>query len=450
MMRKNQSVSDGRGAESGDVLRLDRRQFLGCAGALGLGAGAVSLGLGGQVKRTYAQERTQISFASASFFGNETFGDICNAFNESQSRILVEYIELPPPSSSTEVYQGLVQQLARRTGTPDVFTQDVIWIAGFASAGWALPLDEYFPPDKRGEYFDGMVAACTYDGKLTALPCYIDAGMLYYRTDILEKMGASVPQSWDEMRELAVAAQQAGDVRFGYLWQGKQAEVLVCDAVEVIASNNGAILAPDGRSSLLGEKEAVEAIRFLYETINTSKISPQNVLSWDEEPSRRPFTSGEALFMRNWSYVYPIAQDASASQIVGKVEVAPLPSFSGGKSAACLGGYQLGVNANTKNREAAIEFLTYMSSPEIQKRLALNFGLAPTRPALFSDAQIKQELPFMSRLESVFVGGTARPVTPQYAKASLALQSGLSKALVSGEVEQELKACAQELNAIVG
>jgi len=433
--------------KSGKV-KLDRRRFLGGVGTLGACMTGVSLGLGGHMAR--AQERTRISFASAAFFGNETFGDICNSFNESQSRILVEYIELPPPSSSTEVYQGLVQQLARRTGTPDVFTQDVIWIAGFSAAGWALPLDEYFPTDKRQEYFDGMVAACTYDGKLTALPCYIDAGMLYYRTDILEKMGASVPQTWEQMREIAQTAQAAGDVRFGYLWQGKQAEVLVCDAVEVIASNNGAILAPDGRSSLLGEREAIEAIRFLYETINTSKISPQNVLSWDEEPSRRPFTSGEGLFMRNWSYVYPIAQDKDASQIVGKVEVAPLPRFNGGKSAACLGGYQLGVNANTKNREAAIEFLTYMSSPEIQKRLALNFGLAPTRPALFSDAQIMQELPFMSRLESVFVGGTARPVTPQYAKVSLALQSGLSKALVSGNVEQDLKACAAEIDAIVG
>ena len=34
--------------------------------------------------------------------------------------------------------------------------------------------------------------------------------------------------------------------RFGFLWQAKQAEVLVCDLVEFVASNNGSILGPDG------------------------------------------------------------------------------------------------------------------------------------------------------------------------------------------------------------
>ena len=251
------------------------------------------------------------------------------------------------------------------------------------------------------------------------------------------------------MATIAAAAQAAGDAKFGYLWQGKQAEVLVCDAVEVITSNNGGILAADGLSARINEPEAVAAIQFLYDTIATTKISPQNVLSWDEEPSRQPFTSGEAMFMRNWSYVYPIAQDPAASQVVDKVGVAPLPHFPGGKSAATLGGYQLGVNANSKQREAAVEFLTWLSSPEIQQRIALNFGLAPTRPALFEDAQIKSEQPFMASLQSVFTGATPRPITPKYAEVSLALQSGISKALVSGEVQAEMDATAAAINGIV-
>lgn len=429
------------------VTIADRRQFLiGTAAA----AGAAVLGTGLGLRPARAQGRAEISFASAAFFGKETFGDLIKTFNESQDRVLVKNIELPPPSSSTEVYQGLVQQLARRNGTPDVFSQDVIWIAGFASAGWALPLDEYFPADARKAYFDGTLAACTYDGKLTALPWFMDSGMFYYRKDILEKHGGKVPETWADMATIAAAAQKAGDAEFGYLWQGKQAEVLVCDAVEIITSNNGAILAPDGKSSLINDKAAVEAIQFLHDTINTTRISPQDVLSWDEEPSRMPFTSGKAMFMRNWSYVYPIAQDPKASQVVDKVGVAPLPAFAGGKSAACLGGYQLGVNANSKQREAAIELLTWLSSPETQQRIALNFGLAPTRPTLFNDDKIKAEQPFMASLEKVFTGATARPITPEYAKVTLALQSGISKALVSGNVQAEMDALATAINGIVG
>lgn len=431
-------------------IMLDRRQLL--LGAASAAAGAATLGVtsGLGIRPARAADRTEISFASASFFGKEGLGDLVKAFNESQSRVTVKFIELPPPSSSTEVYQGLVQQLARRNGTPDVFSQDVIWIAGFAAAGWALPLDEYFPKDKRADYFPGTVAACTYGGKLTALPWFVDSGMFYYRKDLVEKHGGKVPETWADMATIAAEAQKAGDAKFGYLWQGKQAEVLICDAVEIIASNGGSILSADGKSSVIGDGAAVEAIQFLYDTINKTKISPQNVLSWDEEPSRQPFTSGEAMFMRNWSYVYPIAQDPKASHVVDKVAVAPLPHFAGGKSAACLGGYQLGINANSKKREAAIEFLTWVSSPETQTRLALNFGLAPSRPAIFQDAKLKAEQPFMASLQSVFTGATPRPITPQYAKVTLALQSSISKALVSGNVKAELQAAATQINKIVG
>ncbi|KAB0682953.1 ABC transporter substrate-binding protein [Aureimonas leprariae] len=435
----------GSAGTTGHVTLADRRQFLLGSAALGLGAAA-----GLAPRRARAQSRAEITFASAAFFGSETFGDLSNAYNESQDKVKVTYLNLPPPSSSTEVYQGLVQQLARRTGTPDVFSQDVIWIAGFAAAGWALPLDEYFPADKRADYFPGTVEACTYDGKLTALPWFLDTGMFYYRKDVLEKHGGKVPTTWDEMATIAAEAQKAGDVKFGYLWQGKQAEVLVCDAVEAISSAGGSILSADGKSATLNSEAGVKAIQFLHDTINKTKISPSDVLSWDEEPSRQPFTGGQAMFMRNWSYVFPIAQDPKASQVVDKVGVAPLPAFQGGKSSACLGGYQLGVNANSKQREAAVDFLTWLSSVETQQRIALNFGLGPTRANLYDDAKIKAANPFMAGLKPVFQGATPRPVTPQYAKVTLALQSGLSKALQSGDVKAELDATAERVDAALG
>ena len=449
-MSDNNNDSRVKSAVAGHVTLADRRKFLLSAAGVALGAATLGVSSGLGIRGARAAGRAEISFASASFFGSETFGDLVKSFNESQDRVMVKYIELPPPSSSTEVYQGLVQQLARRNGTPDVFSQDVVWIAGFAAAGWALALDEYFPAAARADYFPGTVAACTYDEKLTALPWFLDSGMFYYRKDILEKHGAKVPETWDEMTEIATAVQKAGDAEFGYVWQGKQAEVLVCDAVEVITSNNGSILAADGKSALIDKPEAVKAIQFLHDTINTTKISPQNVLSWDEEPSRQPFTAGQAMFMRNWSYAYPIGQDPKASQVVDKVGVAPLPHFAGGKSAACLGGYQLGVNANSKQREAAIEFLTWMSSPETQRRIALSFGLGPTRSVIYDDPQIKKEQPFLSSLQSVFVGATPRPVTPEYAKVTLALQSSISKALVNGNVQAEMDAAAAQINKIVG
>jgi multiple sugar transport system substrate-binding protein len=187
----------------------------------------------------------------------------------------------------------------------------------------------------------------------------------------------------------------------------------------------------------------------MYDTINKHKITPPDVLSWDEEPSRRPFTSGQSVFLRNWSYTWGIAQDGSQSQVVDKVGVAPLPHFPGKSSAACLGGYQYGVNASSKNKDAAIDFLRWLSSDETQLHFATAQGLAPTKQAVFENPKLAEAQPFMPQLKSVFVGALPRPVTPKYPQVTLALQSEVSKALATGDVEGALNSAKEEIEKIV-
>jgi multiple sugar transport system substrate-binding protein len=427
-----------------------RRDFLKAAGVtVGGVVGGPILAACSTSSGTSSSGPAQITFTSARFYGRSNMSQIVDAYNKSQTKVRVTYQELPPPSSSTEVHQTLVQQLARKDGTPDAFTQDVIWIAEFAGAGWAAPLDSYFTASDRAAYFPGMIQACTWQGKLTALPWFVDAGMLYYRTDLLQAMGVQAPRTWAELARTAEATMSQHKANFGFLWQGKQAEVLVCDAVEYIASNNGSILKPDGRTVSIADPPAVEAVQYMHDTIQQTKISPADVLSWDEEPSRRPFTSGQAALLRNWSYVWADAQDPGGSSVVGKVGVVPLPSFDGGKSAACLGGYQYGVNASSKNKDATVDFLRWMSHPAQQLRFATEVGLAPSKASVYDDPALAKANPFMQSLKSVFVGATPRPVTPKYPQVTLVLQSQLSKALTQGDVKGALQSAKSQIETIV-
>jgi multiple sugar transport system substrate-binding protein len=173
------------------------------------------------------------------------------------------------------------------------------------------------------------------------------------------------------------------------------------------------------------------------------------VLSWDEEPSRRPFTAGEAAFLRNWSYVWKIAQSDAESKVVDKVAVVPLPHFPNKKSAAALGGYQYGINASSKKREAAVEFVRWMSSPETQLRFATQLGLCPTRAAVFDRPEIGKEQPFMQQLKDVFLGAIPRPVTPKYPQVTLVLQSEVSRALTNGNVGEALQTAKEKIASIV-
>jgi multiple sugar transport system substrate-binding protein len=444
--RDKKDISPNQKPEDG----MHRRDFIKQSGlALAGLATASTLLTTARRGRSAGTNTTEITFSSAKFFGKETIAEVVDAYNSSQNKIHVTYKELPPPSSSTEVHQSLVQQLARRNGDPDVFTQDIIWIAEFAAAKWALPLDDHFNAEVMKEYFPGVVQACTWQGKLTALPWFIDSGMLYYRTDLLDELGAKAPETWSELIDSAKKLTSSGKTKFGFLWQAKQAEVLVCDLVSFLGSNDGVILQPDGKTVSIADDAAVEAVQLMHDLIKKDQITPEDVLSWDEEPSRRPFTSGQAAFLRNWSYVWKVAQDKAESSVVDKVGVVPLPHFPNKKSAACLGGYQYGVNASSKNKEAAIEFVRWMSSPETQLRFATQIGLCPTRSAVLDDPKIAQEQPFMQQLKSVFIGAIGRPVTPKYPQVTLVLQSEVSRALTSGNVKAALQTAKDKIQAIV-
>ena len=432
---------------------FSRRGFLKVSalgvGVMALGAGVSACGQGSAASGSaVANGRKQINFVTAKFESTTSMQSFVDVYNKSQAKYQVVVSELPPPSSSTEVHQQLVQQLGSSSGSIDVYTQDVIWVAEFASAGWAMNLDKEFSVKDRSGFFPGLVDACTYNGKLSALPFYLDAGQLYYRKDLLKSSGLTVPTTWDELTK---ASQQlmAHGTKLGFLWQAKQAEVLVCNLVEFVASAGGSILGPDGKTVHIADPQAIEAVQYMYDTMNSLKISPKDVLSWDEEPSRIPFTGGEAAFLRQWSYVWGIAQDASQSKVVDKVGVAPLPHFSGGKSAACLGGYQLGVAQSSNNKDGALEFLRWMTSEPAQLAYATQFGSAPALQAAYDNPKLKVTQPSMVALKPTFQGGTPRPVTPKYPQVSLVLQSAVSGALVSGRVDSALKAAKTQIEAIV-
>jgi len=253
--------------------------------------------------------------------------------------------------------------------------------------------------------------------------------------------------------ELVTAAQKltkSGKVSDGFNWQAKQAEVLVCDLVEFIGSNGGSILAADGKTVTIAEPKAVEAVQFMADTFGKDKITPKAVLSWDEEPSRMPFTGGQAAFLRNWSYVWSDAQDTSTSKVAGKVGVTKLPVFPGGTSTACLGGYQFGMNAASTKKSASIDFLTWMSSPATQLKWATQLGLAPSRPSVYDQPALAKSNPFMVSLRNIFTGGTPRPKTPKYSQISLAIQAGVSTALATGNVQSNLTSTKTQVEQIIG
>ena len=132
--------------------------------------------------------------------------------------------------------------------------------------------------------------------------------------------------------------------------------------------------------------------------------------------------------MRNWPYAWTLFQ-REGSRVAGKVGVTTLPKFPGFATAATLGGWQLGINKFSPHPKEAEVFIRFMTSPEIQRRMAIEIGYKPTRKALYRDETLIAAQPFIAGLYDVFMSARPRPVSPYYLMLSQVMQPEFSAAL---------------------
>lgn len=358
------------------------------------------------------------------------------------------------PHSSTAFHDLLTQKLKNRSDEVDVFFMDVIWPPEFAAAGWAMPLDDLFPPSEREAFLDGPVLANTYQGKTYGVPLFIDSGMLYYRKDLLRKYGFSPPKTWGEMvaqaERIVSGENREGAGLYGFSGQFKQYEGLVCDVMEFILSNNGHIINPETGEIEIDRKPAVDAVRFVRDEI-IGKAAPRGVLTYEEPESLTLFLEGRAVFHRNWPYAWEVSQNAERSSVRGKVGISALPHFPGGRSYSALGGWQLGIGAFSKNREAAWTLIRFLTGERMQKHLALRAGLAPTRKALYADADVLTAYPQFSEMKAVFLTTWPRPRSPLYPALSHILQRYFSTVISDrrSDPEAEARIAAAEMRKVL-
>ncbi|HEY5706024.1 MAG TPA: ABC transporter substrate-binding protein [Terrimicrobiaceae bacterium] len=352
----------------------------------------------------------------------------------------VEFITRP--GDATAALQQCQQYWAARSPDIDVYMVDVIWQG--ICAPHSVDLKKYFKEDEVAQFFPRYVENNTVGGKLVSIPYFGDAGILYYRTDLLEKYGyKEPPKTWEELTEMAKKIQDgeraAGKPDFhGFMFQGKASESVTCNALEWIYSYGGGTIVDPDKKITINNPEAIKAIEMAKSWVGT--ISPKGVTTYGEEESRNIWQAGNSAFMRNWPYAYALGQDAK-SPIAGKFDVSVLPKGGeNGKNAACLGGWQLMVAAYSKNPEAAADLVRFLTSEENQKNRAVTLGMLPSRPGLYSDADVLAKHAWFKKIPDVLSNAVARPSTvagSNYNQLSTSFFQNVSKTLTGGQSAQE-------------
>lgn len=315
-----------------------------------------------------------------------------------------------PPESTNQRYFKYLIDLNNSDSTVDVYQIDVIW-PGLLAAHF-VDLSQHLPAEAIEQHHPVIIDNNTVDGRLVGMPWFTDMGLLYYRTDLLEKYGQEVPRTWAALGETALYIQteerRAGmDELWGYVFQGSNYEGLTCNALEWIHAYGGGTIVDREGNITIDNPNAVLAIAQAASWVGS--IAPSRVISYVEEDARITFQRGNAVFMRNWPYAwYLLNRDDSPVQ--GRVSVAPLPKGGeAGRSASTLGGWQLAVSKYSEHPEVAADLVRYLTSAEVQKQRAIEGSYAPTIMALYEDEEVLAANPFFGALPPILENAVTRP-----------------------------------------
>jgi N,N'-diacetylchitobiose transport system substrate-binding protein len=283
-------------------------------------------------------------------------------------------------------WDGLVERLttslASESETPDVVEVGNTQAATFTTVGAFSDLTAELPALGGDDLLPGFVEAGTADGTTHAVPYYAGSKFVFYRKDLFEKSGASVPTTMDEFAQAAVKLKQdnASPSFSGFYLPGQDWR----NGVSFIWDAGGDLAVQEGgqwQGSLASAKsqEGLQTVQKLFtEASGAAKDG-------NETDPQVPFCAGEAAMLSAPGWLRGVMDDAEngCPDVMKNVGVFALPGSNGEPAPVLLGGSNIAVSAKSKNQELAKKAVALMLSKDYQTILASN-GLTPALQSLSS------------------------------------------------------------------
>ncbi|HEV2915176.1 MAG TPA: ABC transporter substrate-binding protein [Pyrinomonadaceae bacterium] len=342
------------------------------------------------------------------------------------------------------LFEKELVDLGAGTGAYDLIMLDDPWFPKFSTQDFLRDLTPLF--EKRGsrgpddDFVPASMALCRHPyqtGALYALPYVGNAQLFFYRKDLFEKHNLKQLSSWDDVLAAARiideregAGSATGGKVYGYVMRAAQGNAAVADFMPIFWAFGAEMFDAEGRPQV-NSPEGIAALRFMLEL---GKYAPPGYPSFNADEVSAHLLQGTAAMSINWPAWITSFADPAKSKVIGKMEFTLMP---GAKSAgrAEIGNWLIAIPRDSKNTEAAFDFLLWATSAEQMKRSALR-GNPPTRRSVFTDSELLAKFPaYPAQLRSL-ENSRPRPRTPLWNEIENTFGIFLSKAN-SGELSPE-------------
>jgi ABC-type glycerol-3-phosphate transport system substrate-binding protein len=343
-------------------------------------------------------------------------------------------------------YENLQQkqiQSMTTTGDYDVIYFQEIWMADYIRNGWVIPLDDYIA--KSGldlkAFSPAFLDAGRVNGRIYALPSLTHTYIMVYNKEQLDKDGKTIPRNTDELVQLASFYKNKGT---GIAIPAGQGQAAADVFSSILFSAGGEYLDKNGKLALTSEPVLYAAK--IWDQL--CENSATGATAWLNEDCAEAIRTGVAPFGVTISDTNFLDMDPERSRIIGKAEYGPIPSRN--EPTGLAGVWSFGITANSKHKNEAFDFITWMIAPAQDKAMALINSHTSALPATANDPEVIKAFPFMPAVAKTLERAKYNPLNPGASALMPALQAALSELATTNHSPEEVFGRLQkELEGVV-
>jgi multiple sugar transport system substrate-binding protein len=346
-----------------------------------------------------------------------------------------------------QLRQKQTLNLSGKTGTYDLVWAQEVWLPEYVSSGYLLPLDDLVKDDSlSGKDFDlqdfnpNLIKINTINGKLYALPTFVQTPLMVYNKELLQKAGLQAPKTWEETLAVAKALHDKGK---GIALPAKQGLAAVDIWIALARSNNGNYFNQEGKLQLVTDQN-IETVKYWKELI---AVAMKGSTNWHFDEVNKALQFGEAPIGLTISGLCGALEDEQQSKVAGKLGYAALPYKI--RPFGTLSFWSWCVAADSRHPKEAYRLAAWLTSKSIEKQMSLKDGQIAARESLFNDSELVAKAPWLQGVSEALKNADTQPLHKNAPKLMDAMAAALSAVAVNGadpkeQLEQVQKAVASE------
>ncbi|MBD1998836.1 sugar ABC transporter substrate-binding protein [Leptolyngbya sp. FACHB-541] len=341
-----------------------------------------------------ANENTTLTIATVNNSDMVVMQDLSKQFEEENPNISLKWVVL----EENVLRQRVTNDIANRGGQFDVLTIGTYETPIWAEQGWLLPFENLPAEYDVEDILSPVRDALSYEDKLYALPFYAESSMLYYRKDLFDEAGITVPDqpTYEQVREWAGAVHDPDNGVYGICLRGKPGWGENTAFFTTMVNTFGGKWFDTNWQPTLDSPQWREALTYYVDILN--QYGPPGVSSNGFNENLALFSTGNCGMWIDATVAAGKLADPDESQVADTVAFARAPVASYPNGSNWLWAWSLAVPASTRSPEAAQTFIQWATSKPYVQLVAQERGwvAAPpgTRRSTYEQAEYKEAAPF--------------------------------------------------------